>query len=471
MTLFKRKWVWIIVAVLVFAGIGGIIGNDDDKTEPNGTDLSASSSISGSLITEPSESPATASAESASPEPAITVQEQSDEPTASQAVAEPVSTSGTMTVSFIDVGQADSIFIELPNNQTMLIDAGNNSDGEDIVRYIEKQGYDKIDYLVGTHPHEDHIGGMDTIINDLEIGSIYMPKISTNTQTFEDVLTAIQNKDLQVNTAKAGVMVLSTSGLSITMLAPSGKSYDDLNNYSAVVKVVYGDSSFLFEGDAEDVSESQMVSAGSNLRADVLKIGHHGSSSSSTQSFLKAVSPVYAIISCELNNQYGHPHQETLDKLVDIKAQIFRTDLNGTIVVSTSGDGKYSIKTDRTDTTAPTQSAVPSAQASEAPSPAPQGTTSSVIIAGVDKKGELVTIKNTGDTDVDMTGWTLVSVKGNQRFNFPVYVLKAGGSVTVASGSADGDLKWTTKNQWNNSEPDPAQLLDANGNLVSSYDS
>lgn len=240
----------------------------------------------------------------------------------------------TLKVNYIDVGQADSIFIELPNKQTMLIDAGTNGAGSTVVKYIKDLGYSKLDYVIGTHPHEDHIGGLDDVINTFTIGKIYMPKVASTTKTFEDVLTAIQSKKLKVTTAKAGVSILNQDGLTADILAPVKDSYKDLNNYSAVIKLTYGTTSYLFMGDAEIESENQITA---NVKADVLKVGHHGSDSSTSQTFLKKVSPKYAVISVGQDNRYGHPAQATLNALQAAGVTVYRTDVNGTIIMQSDG--------------------------------------------------------------------------------------------------------------------------------------
>ena len=239
---------------------------------------------------------------------------------------------GELRVSFIDVGQGDSEFIELPNGETLLIDAGTNETGADVVNYIESLGYSSIDYVVGTHPHEDHIGGLDDVIRTFDVESVYMPKVTADTKTFEDVLDAVDEKGLTINTAKAGVTLVDGDRLSVKMLAPVLDEYDNTNDYSAVIKVVYGDTSFLFTGDAEEYAESLITG---DVSADVLKVGHHGSSTSTGEAFLERVSPSYAVISCGLGNSYGHPHTETIEKLGGIP--VFRTDEMGTIVATSDG--------------------------------------------------------------------------------------------------------------------------------------
>ena len=282
------------------------------------------------------------------PEASISATEQNVLPstmdTAVASVSEEEEASDELEVHYIDVGQADSIFIELPNGEDMLIDAGNNDDGDDVVRYISNLGYSSIDYIVGTHPHEDHIGGMDNVVNSFNIKNIYMPKASSNTQTFEDLLLAIKNKGIAVSTAKAGVSILDSPDLKITLLAPNSSQYKDLNNYSVVLKLIYRNTSFLFMGDAEEISENEIMD---DVDVDVLKAGHHGSSSSTSTTFLHRVSPIYAIISAGEGNTYGHPAQGTLEKLNAAGVEIYRTDLNGTITISTDGDG-YDIKTKKT---------------------------------------------------------------------------------------------------------------------------
>lgn len=241
---------------------------------------------------------------------------------------------GELRVSFIDVGQGDSEFIELPNGETLLIDAGTNETGADVVNYIESLGYSSIDYVVGTHPHEDHIGGLDDVIRTFDIGSVYMPKVTADTKTFEDVLDAVDEKGLTINTAKAGVTLVDGDRLSVKMLAPVLDEYDNTNDYSAVIRIVYDDTSFIFMGDAEQYAEDLITG---DVDSDVLKVGHHGSSTSTGEAFLERVSPSYAVISCGLGNSYGHPHIETMEKLGSLGIPVLRTDEMGTVVAESDG--------------------------------------------------------------------------------------------------------------------------------------
>lgn len=244
-------------------------------------------------------------------------------------------TTESLEVHFLDVGQADSILVKAPGG-VMLIDAGNNADADDVVSYLKNQGVSKIDVLVGTHPHEDHIGGLDAVIDTFDVSKIYMPKASTTTKTFEDVLLAIQSKGLKVTTPTAGSS-FDLGNVKCIILAPIGNSYEDLNNYSIVLKLEYGQTSFLFTGDAETGSEQEILAAKYDLKADVLKVGHHGSSGSTSPAFLKAVSPKYAVISVGKNNQYGHPDSIILNRLSVYGAEIYRTDESGTIIAISDG--------------------------------------------------------------------------------------------------------------------------------------
>ena len=241
----------------------------------------------------------------------------------------------SLSVHYIDVGQADSILILLPNGQNMLIDGGNNADGPLVVDYIKNQGIGTLDFVVATHPHEDHIGGLDTVINTFNIGEIYMPKVSHTTKTFEDLLNAIQNKGLKINSAKDGINIMNSNGLCIDIVAPVADSYADLNDYSVVIKITYLNNAFLFMGDAEELSENQITA---DVKSDVLKVGHHGSNTSTSESFLKKVAPQHAVISVGNGNSYGHPSQAILTLLNSYGINVYRTDEVGTIIATSDGN-------------------------------------------------------------------------------------------------------------------------------------
>lgn len=242
---------------------------------------------------------------------------------------------GTLNVHFIDVGQGDSVFIELPNGETMLIDAGEWTAAEDVIEYIKESEAKKIDYLIGTHPHSDHIGGLADVVNEFAIGKAYMPKVSNSTKTFERLLDAIEENNVDVYTAKAGVNIYEDDEMVIEIVAPVSSGYESLNDYSAVIRLIYGKTSFLFMGDAETFSENEIKG---NINSDVLKVGHHGSKTSSSKEFLQRVMPQIAVISVGEDNDYGHPSKTVLNRLEDIGAKTLRTDEYGDIIIQSDGN-------------------------------------------------------------------------------------------------------------------------------------
>lgn len=249
---------------------------------------------------------------------------------------------------YIDVGQGDCEFVEFPDGKTMLIDAGPADSADKVISYIERLGYSSIDYVVATHPHTDHIGGMKKVIEHFRIGTVYMPDAESNTSTYSSLLKAIDKKGKKIKKAKAGTKIYSgsTSQLKVQTLAPVMDSYDSLNNYSVVIKITYGKVRLLYMGDAERESEEQMIKKNYDLSADIIKVGHHGSSTSSSQSFVKKVNAQFAIISVGENNDYHHPHNQVVNRWIKSGAEIIRTDECGDIVVTTDGD-EFGIDTEK----------------------------------------------------------------------------------------------------------------------------
>jgi competence protein ComEC len=240
-----------------------------------------------------------------------------------------------LKVHFIDVGDADSILIE-QENKYMLIDGGNDKDSEIIREYLSKLGVTKIDILIGTHVEEDHIGSLDSVINDFNIGKIYLPCSNTTNKYIEDILKAVNRKNIQITEPACGE-TFELGDAICTILAPVSKGYEKLNNYSIVIKLQYGETSFLFTGDAERISEKEMMRRGFDLSANVLKVSHHGSISSTSTEFLNRVCPQYAVITAGRGNNYRHPHKSTLRKLKDMGIKVYRTDESGTIVAVSDG--------------------------------------------------------------------------------------------------------------------------------------
>ena len=240
-----------------------------------------------------------------------------------------------MSVHFLDVGQGDAIFVELPDDKTMLIDSGENYHGEGIINYIRDCGSKRIDYLIGTHPHSDHIGSMPYIIRNFEIGKIYMPEAGANSKLYEELLNAVKKKNRVVHPGKAGVKLINEDDLKVYMLAPVTIDEDNLNNSSIILKIEYLDSSFLFMADAE-LAEIDSVKL--DMSADVIKIGHHGSRTSTPEALLDKVKPQIAVISVGADNVYGHPAGSVLKLLNKYGCYVYRTDLDGTVTITSDGE-------------------------------------------------------------------------------------------------------------------------------------
>lgn len=246
-------------------------------------------------------------------------------------------TSEKFRVDFIDVGQADSAIITC-DNESMLVDGGNVSDANKIYTYLKKRKISKLKYIIATHAHEDHVGGIPAAFKVCKVEKIYSPVATYNSKAFKNLVKAAKSQDLKLTKPKVGE-ILKLGSATIEILAPL-KDYtkENTNNTSIVFRITYGKHSFMFTGDVERESENDILEHGyNNLKVDVLKVAHHGSSSSSSYPFLRALSPKYAVISCEKNNKYGHPHKETLSKLRDADVKVFRTDMQGDIVCLTNG--------------------------------------------------------------------------------------------------------------------------------------
>jgi competence protein ComEC len=238
---------------------------------------------------------------------------------------------GLMEVHFIDVGQADSILVELPDGKTILIDGGDDAAVGTILAFLASQGVTQLDFVVATHPHADHIGGLDDVIAAVPLGAIILPDKSHTTQAYANLMAAIESRGVEPTWAQPETLLVEDGPIQIRVLGPMKTTYDDLNDCSVVLKVTYGETDLLFVGDAEAKAERDLIGSGQDLGAEVLKVGHHGSSSSSTPEFLAAVSPDYAVISVGAGNTYGHPASTTLSALASAGAKIYRTDAQGTI--------------------------------------------------------------------------------------------------------------------------------------------
>ena len=361
-----------------------------------------------------------------------------------------------MSVHFIDVGQGDSVFIQSPSGKAMLIDAGLKGAGKEVVAYLKAQGVTKLDYLVATHPDADHIGGLVSVLNSISINKfIDSGKVHTS-QTLEDMLTLISDKKIPYTVPKTGDTISLDDELKIDVLSADEFASDN-NEASIVLRVAYGDISFLLTGDAGISMEKEMMARG-DVQSTILKAGHHGSNTSSSQAFIEAVYPQATILSYGQDNKYGHPHAEVITALQSVDSAIYSTAVAGTIVVTTDGVS-YEID-------APQWTGIGATSSIQKPAVS----TGEVELISKDLQAEIIAIKNHGSQTVNLQDWQLISVEGAQVFNFPNMNVKAGATIYVTSGSdakaGSNSLEWTKKQIWLNSG-DAAQLVNTKGEVVS----
>ncbi|MGE6602807.1 MBL fold metallo-hydrolase [Lysinibacillus sp. FSL M8-0216] len=369
----------------------------------------------------------------------------------------PVTAGHEMRVHFIDVGQGDSILIESPNGKTMLIDGGVKGAGQQVVSYLNELGVNKLDRVVATHPDADHIGGLIPVLQAIPIEQFYDSGKVHTSQTFEEMLMAIDEKNIPYYVPKTGDLIEFDKDVTVKVLNANEHATDN-NDASIVLKVVYGNVSFLLTGDAGIALEKEMMQ--NDVTATILKAGHHGSNTSSSKEFIRAVKPEVTILSYGEDNKYGHPHAEVVDRLQAMGSNIYATAESGTIMVATDGVN-YTVN---------------GKEASRAVAPKTPSTvlpTTAVEIVSKDLVTEIVGIKNNGQQAVSLNNWQLISLEGNQVFNFPNLSLQPGKIVYVTSGAnareGDNYLKWTTKQIWLN-DGDAAQLRNEKGELVSELD-
>ena len=357
-----------------------------------------------------------------------------------------------MIVHFIDVGQGDSIFIQSPEGKSMLIDAGKKDAGKEVVAYLRQQGIEKLDYVVATHPDADHIGGLITVLNSISINNfVDSGKVHTS-QTYEKMLQLILNKKIPYIVPNRGDIIPLDSNIDITVLN-AGEDSKDNNEASIVLKVQYGEVSFLLTGDADINVERRMLKE-LDLSSTVLKAGHHGSETSSSDAFIRAVSPKVTILSYGKDNSYGHPNAEVVTRLKNVKSQVYSTAEVENIVIKTDGED-YSVSTEGQTKEIETTSTT---------------VKSGVVISSKELREEIIGITNTGNTTVNLNEWQLVSVIGNQVFKFPNINLASGKTIFITSGpnarEGNGYVKWTNGQIWRN-DGDAAKLINDKGEIIS----
>lgn len=365
----------------------------------------------------------------------------------------PVTAGQEMRVHFLDVGQGDSIFIESANGKTMLVDGGVKGAGQQVVSYLKELGVNKLDIVVATHPDADHIGGLIPVLQSIDIGQFYDSGKVHTSQTFEEMLTLIDTKNIPYHVPTTGENIAFDDDLTVKVLNANEHATDN-NDASIVLKIVYGNVSFLLTGDAGIALEKDMLQ--NDVQATFLKAGHHGSNTSSSEKFIQAVHPEVTVLSYGEGNKYGHPHAEVVERLQAVGSKIYATAEAGTVIVSTDGVN-YDMH---------------SKEWSGAIVSTPPNATN-VEIVSKDLMDEIVGIKNNGSEAVSLKDWQLISIEGNQVFQFPNVTLQPGKIIYVTSGTnareGQSYLKWTKKQIWLN-DGDAAQLKNAKGELVSELD-
>lgn len=385
-----------------------------------------------------------------------------------------------LTVHFIDVGQGDSILLEY-DGKTMLVDAGERDKGTEVSEYLREQSISSIDYVVATHPHSDHIGGMDEVLNSFQVGHFIDSGFPHTSKTYENMLTTINEKNIPFEVAKKGEKIELDPAVDIEVLNPESEYSDELNENSVVLKVNYGEVSFLLMGDAGLKTEEKLMSTGYDLDSDILKVGHHASRSGSGEAFISAVSPEISVIEVGAGNDYGHPHAEILDRL-QITSKVFRTDLDGSITVTTDGSA-YTITTQKSGLEGENPENVGLGKTGseengmEKTETAVNGISTSaestVSVSDLSLQDEWVEITNRGSSPVSLTGWKIEDDGSKHTYTFPSCTLDSQATVTLYTGEGTNtatELYWGSGSPiWNN-DGDTAYLYDNSGNMVASLE-
>lgn len=403
---------------------------------------------------------------------------------------------GNLTVSFLDVGQGDSIFIGY-NEKTMLIDAGEKDEGAVVSEYLHNHNISDLEYVVATHPHSDHIGGMEEILNEFQVEHFIDSGFPHNSKTYENMLTTIDKKNIPFELAKKGEEIEFDPAVDVEVLNPGSEYSDELNENSIVLKVSYGEVSFLLMGDAGLETEGKLMDTGYNLESEILKVGHHASRSGSGESSISKVNPEISVIEVGEGNDYGHPHAEILERLQKTSS-VYRTDLDGTIVVTTDGTS-YTVTTEKTGSeeekgkaakTESTENKVEGSAASvgnkevetqetkiketeKQQNSGPTSAESTVYLSDLSLQDEWVEISNKGNSPVSLKGWEIKDEGSKHTFAFPSYTLDSQAAVILYTGKGTDTAKeifWGSGNPiWNN-DGDSAYLYDDSGKLIATLE-
>lgn len=387
-----------------------------------------------------------------------------------------VPTKSKLKVHFIDVGQGDSILIDFGDIE-MLIDGGNRSPG--VVAYLNDYVDGSIETLVATHPHADHIGGLIAALVEFDVDDIWLNGDTSTSQTYTEFMSTVNAEGAKVHIAKRGDQI-EVGNFVLDVLNPTQALLGTTNNNSIVLLLSYGDVDFLFTGDAEAEAEASMIASLLIPDVNVLKVGHHGSRTASSKPFIEVARPEIAIYMAGEGNSYGHPHDETIIALSEAEADIYGTDVHGTIVITTDGR-TYELQLEKPGP--PLELSVSTTEPATKPPVQPPPTTSintNIQITRIFYDGqvyrvesdEYVEITNLGDEPQSLAGWILRDIgEGYPSFTFPSYILEPGESIRVYTNEIHPEYGGFSfgfgKAVWNNRSPDTAALYDDQGREVS----
>lgn len=371
----------------------------------------------------------------------------------------------TLRVSVLDIGQGDAVLVQTPGGRIMLVDAGDADAGPEVVAALRERDIGVLDAAVATHAHADHIGGFKAVFARLPVGRFYDAGYPSTSAMYKEMLTTIDEQDYRYSTPTRGETIDLDPAVRIEVLAPDGRNAGEIHDNMLVLRLSYGRTSFLLTGDMSAGLERELVLTGATVESTVLKVAHHGSRSSSTTTLLRAVDPKIAVISVGGGNPYGHPTGEVLLRLAAVGSTVYQTGQSGTVTVSSDGT-RVAVATERSAPSVPPLALPTLAATPTPPAPTIPPGSSPVAITALNLRGETVTVTNGGSSPVNVDGWRLTDEGSNHVYTFAGTPLGAGGSVTLATGSAAGDVRWKSDNVWNN-DGDTAYLYDAAGRLVS----